>query len=218
MFRLPAVVTAFALVAVAGLAHGLVTSRWQRSTALDAALARVSRVPLTVGDWHGRDLEADPEPFAQARAEAYWVRRYENAAKGQAVTVILMCGRSGPLAVHTPDVCYRGAGYEMAGPAVSIPVPVAGAAEPGRLWTGRFEKEQPGAVGQLRLFWTWSADGTWQAPTSPRLTFAGRPALYKLYVLRETATEEPLAGDPTLAFLEQLLPALNQALFPDTDS
>jgi hypothetical protein len=212
MFRLPPVLTALALVAVSGLAHGLVTARWQQLEALQSALARVPQVPLTIGGWKGHDIPADPEPFVQARAEAYWVRRYENAATGQAVTVILMCGRAGPLAVHTPDVCYRGAGYEMTGPAVAIEVAVANAA-PGRLWTGHFEKDQPGTGAPLQLYWAWSADGVWQAPTSPRLTFAGQPALYKLYVIHDTSPDEAPTDKAARPFLEQLLPALNQALF-----
>jgi hypothetical protein len=214
MFRPAHVLTAVALLAVSGLAHGLWTGRWQRSDALDVALARVGHVPLTVGSWKGHDLEVDPAPFRQARAEAYWTRRYEDS-KGRAVTVILMCGRSGPLAVHTPDVCYRGAGYEMAGDPESVDVS-AGPGGPAHFWTARFQKEEPGAAGQLRLLWSWSTGGgPWLAPERPRLTFAGQPALYKLYVIRDLTTpDEPLAGDPALDLLRDLLPALDRALAP----
>jgi hypothetical protein len=214
MFRPAQVVIALALLALSGLAHGLVTSRWHKSEALEMALARVPDVPLTLGPWEGHDLETDPEVFAQARAEAYWMRNYQKGAAGPGVTAILMCGRAGPLAVHTPDVCYRGAGYEMAGPETRIEVPVAGAGEPAQLWTAVFRKEQPTGFGQLRLFWTWSAEGSWQAPGSPRLAFAGQPALYKLYVVREMTADEPLAGDPGLEFVGRLLPELNRVLFP----
>jgi hypothetical protein len=213
MFRPAPVLTALALLAASGLAHGLVTSRWQRSEALDAALARVPLVPREVGGWHAYDLESDPEVFAQARADAYWVRRYEDPSRQASVTVILMCGRSGPLAVHTPDVCYRGTGYDMVGSAeqVEVPLPGAGAA---RLWTARFRKEQPTGGAELRLFWGWSADGAWLAPSAPRLTFAGRPALYKLYVIDEVPPGGGRAGgDQAVGFLPRLLPALSRALF-----
>jgi hypothetical protein len=214
MFRPSHVLTAFALLALSGLAHGLWTGRWQPSDARDEALARVGRVPLTAGNWKGHDLEVDPAPFRQARAEAYWTRRYEDS-KGRAVTVILMCGRSGPLAVHTPDVCYRGAGYEMA--ADPEPVEVrSGSGGPAHFWMARFQKEGPGAEGQLRLFWSWSTGGgPWLAADRPRLAFAGQPDLYKLYVISDLTTPDgPLAGDPALDLLRDLLPSLDRALAP----
>jgi hypothetical protein len=213
MFRPAPVLTALALVAASGLAHGLVTGRWHNARDLEVALARVPLVPRDIGAWHGRDLDADPEAFTQAHADAYWVRRYEDRSTGSAVTVILMCGPAGPLAVHTPDVCYRGAGYEAAGPVTAVEVPLPGGSA-AHLWTARFAKDQPSAAGQLRLFWTWSADGTWSAPSWPRLAFAGRPALYKLYVIQEQPPGgEPAAGGPALGFLPRLLPALSQSLF-----
>jgi hypothetical protein len=213
MFRPAPILTALVLVLVAGLAHGLVTARWHQSEDLTQALARVPQVPLTIGNWHGRNLEADPEPFAQARAEAYWVRRYEDTNSKAVVTVILMCGRAGPLSVHTPDVCYRGAGFEMRGSADRVDVPLAGAAA-AQFWTARFGKDRPGAGNNLRLFWSWSAEGTWLAPSAPRLTFAGRSALFKLYVIREIGSEEePAASDPARRFLAELLPALERSLF-----
>jgi hypothetical protein len=211
MFRPAPILTALGLVLLSGLAHGLVTARWHRSAQLEEALARLPLVPQTIGAWRGHDLEADPGPFAQARADAYWVRRYEDSASRAAVTVILMCGRSGPLAVHTPDVCYRGAGYEMRGSAERMEVPLKDRA-PAQFWTARFGKDWP--RNHLRLFWSWSADGTWQAPSAPRLTYAGRPFLYKLYVIRELRSEnEPPAHDPAQRFLTDLLPALDRTLF-----
>jgi hypothetical protein len=211
MFRIFPVLTALALVSASGLVYGLWTARWQKSDELVQALARVPEVPHTLAGWKGHDLDVDTEAFHQARAEAYWMRRYEK--NGEAISVILMCGRAGPLAVHTPDVCYRGAGYEMVGRVEPLTVDVPGGAS-AAFWTARFQKERPGETGQLRLLWSWSHDGTWQAPTWPRLTFAGAPFLYKLYVIRETTSaDEPRPGDPTLALLGELLPALDRTLF-----
>ena len=30
-------------------------------------------------------------------------------------TALILCGRPGPVSIHTPDVCYRGLGYEPTG-------------------------------------------------------------------------------------------------------
>jgi hypothetical protein len=205
--------TALALLAVSGLAHGLLTSRWQPSEALAAARSRVPLVPLTIGGWQGRDLPTDPEAFAQARAEAYWMRHYQEGPDGPGVTAILMCGQTGPLAVHTPDICYPSAGYAMTAPETHIDIPLPGAKRPAQLWTAVFRKELPTGSNQLRLFWTWNASGSWQAPASPRLAFAGEPAIFKLYVVHELVAGEPLDRDLALEFLVQLLPALNKTLF-----
>jgi len=213
MFRPVPVLTALSLVALSGLAHGLVTARWHKAAALEAALERVPAVPLRIGGWHGSELPADPEMVAQAQAEAYWMRSYQQGTDRPAFTVILMCGRAGPLSVHTPDVCYRGAGYEMAGSEAVLDAPIQAGGAPAQLWTAVFRKEQPADTRRLRLFWTRSADGTWQAPRAPRLAFAGRPFLYKLYVVRELAGQTAAEADATVPFLRELLPALSQALF-----
>jgi hypothetical protein len=66
----------------------------------------------------------------------------------------------------------------------------------------------------LRLFWSWSGDGSWQAPDYPHRTFARYPFLYKLYVIRPLIKpDEPLAGDPCQEFLGLLLPELKKSLF-----
>lgn len=213
MSRPVAIVVAAVLVLAAGLVHGLLTSRWQTSYALEEAAARVPRVPLEVGDWKGTEQAVDADMFARAGAVAYWSRRYENRKTGAVVTVILMCGRAGKMAVHTPDVCYRGAGYEMTGAMRRHAIPVGD--RQAEFWTGDFNKEGSLLAQGLRLFWSWSADGSWQAPDSPRFTFRGQPALYKLYAVRDIASgAEPLETDPTAALLRQLLPVMEEALFP----
>jgi hypothetical protein len=218
MFRTVPVLIASVLVAVSGLAHGLWTARWQQSDELATALTRLPHVPRAVGDWRGRDLEVDEALFRQARAEGYWARRYEKPGGDDAFSVILMCGRAGPMAVHTPDVCYRGAGYELAGPAERLTVDVPGA-EPAQLWTARFRKESPTDGGELRLYWGWTADGAWEAPDWPRWTFGGRPLLFKLYIIRETTDSATSAPDDTArTFLGRLLPALNRALLTPSGS
>ena len=57
----------------------------------------------------------------------------------------------------------------------------------------------------------------WVIPENPRLTFAGLPVLYKLYLIREDAgTGEPNAPDPCVEFMRELLPQLNRTLFMET--
>src|ERR1700675_4701344 len=90
MTRLLPWLTALTLLLTAGLMHGLWTERWQPSTALAEAAARVHDVPLEIGDWQGEDVEVDAEAFAQAGARSYWARTYTNRHGDGTVLAISM--------------------------------------------------------------------------------------------------------------------------------
>jgi hypothetical protein len=168
-----------------------------------------------------------PEEMAGARVAGYRVRRYENRRKGQSVTVLLVCGRAGPVSVHTPDLCYPDAGYELIegpvhvalGPSVVSSVSSAKSPGPGaQFQAGTFGKSSVTGetAGALRIIWGWNATGAWQAPDNPRWSFARYPALYKLYVVRETRARESFRPeeDPCVDFLKVFLPELDWGLFP----
>jgi hypothetical protein len=121
------------------------------------------------------------------------------------------------MAVHTPDLCYRGAGYEVVGEPARVAV--AGPGGPAEFWAARLRKPGAGVATTLRIYWGWSADGRWRAPDSPRWTFAGAPFLYKVYVVRDATADGEAGGeagrpDSGVRFLGEFLPVLKQALFP----
>jgi hypothetical protein len=207
--RIPLLVGLILLLLVA-VVQGVWTQRWQKSADLEMALARLANAPGDLGTWKAEPVEFDADTLTAAGAQGSWVRRYTDTRSGASVLVLLLCGRSGKMSVHRPQDCYRGAGYEMLAEPVHYELP----GEPSAAcWTTRFRKEETTGNVQLRIFWTWFGDGRWQAPDSPRLTFAPLPALYKLYVVREMAPhQERLEQDPSLDLLQQLLPALAQAL------
>jgi hypothetical protein len=201
------------VVLVCGLVHGLWTRRWERSSDLDRAVPRLGEVPLTVGPWQGKPEPLDERMAAFAGVAGSWMRRYTHAGTGQTVTVLLMCGRPGPVAVHTPEWCYRGVGF-VPEPAESWTVtPEEGG--PAEFWVGKFRQEDAATPRVLRILWSWNATGRWQAPNQPRLAFARHPVLYKLYVIRELSSPtEGLEEDAGAALLRELLPVLDRTLFP----
>ena len=204
---------ACALLVLSGLVHGIWTERWQTSPALENACARLGDVPPSIGAWKSTDVEVDHESFQQARALAYWTRRYVKEGASEPMTVILMCGRADHMSLHTPDICYRGAGYDMVGEQSKTTLGTSLGGSTAELWTARFRQPSKSSGHDLRLYWSWSADGSWQAPTSPRWTLGAEPFLYKLYIVHETKKG---SGPDSVAkdFLGQLLPALNKSLFP----
>jgi hypothetical protein len=197
-----------------GIAEGLWTHRWFASADLAQAAARLEQLPRSVGDWQGTDQELDPRQVVQAEITGYVMRRYVNERTGASVQVLLVCGRPGPTALHSPEVCYPGAGFAPAGAPVRKGFEASSAASCGDFWVGQFQKSAP-APDALRIFWSWNGAGTWQAADRPRFHFAHHKALYKLYVIRQLVRpDEPLGEDPTLDFMGHFLPQVQRVLFP----
>src|SRR5436853_6916844 len=111
MNRLLAFLLGLAVLIAGGVVHGVYAERWHKSSALEDAVALVPNVPGSFDGWQSELQTTDAAEFAQAGAEGYWSRVYRK--DGKEFLVILMVGRSGRMSVHTPDVCYRGAGFDL---------------------------------------------------------------------------------------------------------
>lgn len=212
--RYGATLTAIAVLLVSGIVCRQLAGNTDQ---LEAAAARVLAVPGVVGDWRAQDEPVDESLFDNAGARGYWTRLYVHQRTHESVLVILMCGRPGRMAVHTPEVCYRGAGYELPGEATAYELKGAPGQGQGsaRFFTAQFTKKAATPTN-LRLYWAWNARGQWEASPSPRWQFRGEPFLYKLYVSRtlNEPSNEKSAADPTTEFLRQFVPVLNRTLFP----
>jgi hypothetical protein len=198
--------TAALAIVACGTVHGLWTNRWQLSDEPARSAAKLRDVSLVLGDWEG---EVGKEHLAKDMAGALF-HRYRNRKTGQVVTVFVVCDRPGPVSIHTPDVCYEAAGYEVSKPARFT----APGDEDISFWTARFHKKRSAdGAGDLRIFWSWNAGQGWQAADDARLSYARFPALYKLYLIYELPGDENLADGPPVQLMKQLLPELQRALF-----
>jgi hypothetical protein len=203
---------AVALVVLSGVVHGFWTGRWSGAAQADVA-ARLDAIALDLGDWQGQKVESNPSVGMAGVLD----RRYVNRATGRVVTVYLVCGRPGPVAVHTPDVCYGASGYEVTDLGPQTVRPAAGATDGAKMQAVRVVKKKAAEQIAQRVYWSWSAAGTWEVPDNPRLTFARYPLLYKLYLIHDLArSDEPLEDDPCLDLMRQLQPELKKSLFPGT--
>ncbi len=202
-----AFLAALAMQLASGVLYHLLA---KESDQFDPAAERVARVPMAFGAWRGHDEAVDRESFEQAGAKGYWMRSYLNPRTGESILVILMCGRAGKMAVHTPEVCYRGAGYELHDQPAACKIK-----SDASFWTAQFTKKAATPM-HLRLYWAWNAHGSWEASSSPRWQFRGAPFLYKLYVSREIGRQAGNApgADVTAQFMREFLPVLDQTLFP----
>jgi Protein of unknown function (DUF3485) len=209
-------IAAAALIVGAGLIHGKWTNRWAPTPALAALAARFDSVPMTIGDWTATPFRLGERERKLAGAEACLARVYTNAARGLSVSVLLLGGLPGDIAAHTPEVCYPGAGYQLAATRWFDYRPVTDGPRAGfQTAVATRGGSDPSA---LRIFWAWHSSTGWVAPEAARWKFASEPTLCKLYVIRETggsAIDPDL--DPCNEFLGVFLPELDRAVFPAAD-
>lgn len=202
---------AIAAVLITGIVHGIWTGRWEFTDEPGASVARLPSVGMELGDWQGQTLDAESRQLGDASGSL--LRRYTNKWSGASVTVFLLCGRPGPLAIHPPDSCYAAGGYEIITPSLFKAPAEPGAVAP-EFRVARMRKTRAGEQSQLRVFWSWNECNGWRVPSNPRWTFASARVLFKLYLVRELPDfEEPLDDDPAIDLMRRLLPELDEALF-----
>jgi hypothetical protein len=210
--------TALIAVLASGVVHGLLTDRWQEAPEPATRAARLQMVPYMLGDWVAQDIETDAQQIGPVAG--YLHRRYLNRQSGIGVTMYMVCGRPGPVCIHTPDVCYAASGYEILNQErLKLPADIS----EGEFWTTKLRRTNSTEDQRLRIFWSWSDGDAWSVPENPRLEFARRSVLFKLYLIREerssnrpgtqTDNGEFSAEEPCLDLLRQLLPEWRKAVF-----
>lgn len=215
MFHPGLIAVAFLVVLASGATQGLWSGRWQSAHVLAEARDRLGRVPERVGDW----VMEEERPVSLKEQQiagiiGYRSRLYTNRRSGQSVSVLLVCGRPGSIAVHTPDVCFEGAGFHRTAAPAHEGLAYEGGPQRAEFWQTRFSRLEAGIPVPLHVYWGWGAAGVWGAPENPRLTYWDVPVLYKLYVSRLVAGDET-TSEPCLDFLRAFLPVLQDALFAE---
>jgi hypothetical protein len=181
------------------------------------AAAKLAAVPPAFGDWTSTEVPMEDKVLRVAGAVGHVSRVYANRKNNWGVTVLLLCGPTGPIGAHEPRDCYAGNGYDMSGDPQRRAVGLPGGPT-ATYWSARFERKSAAAPDELalRVCWMWGTDGDWRAATDPRAEYALRRALYKLYVSRTEARTPPSAPDSIEAFLTEFLPEVNRALTAPT--
>jgi len=220
MPRIISFVIAFAVIIGTGVLHGYRTNRWAVDEILKDAAARLDDVPSTFGDWVGTDQELGPNVLKHSEATRILARYYTNKKTGERISTLIVCGRPGPVAVHTPDICFEGQGVNKLADQVKTVEEIGENPEDkqtAEFWTADFQGTKEVIPHRDRVYWTWNTDGEWMAPDNPRAAFIWHPKLYKLYLVRRVNLNQeevdPEAVDPSLAFADEFLPVLDKALF-----
>ena len=214
MMRALAFLTALSLICASGVIAGLRTNRWVPSARVQEASDRLAQLPRSIEGWEGTDMPLDDLAVSMADLAGYVHRKYVHKQTGAAVTLLVCCGKAGPICVHTPQVCYTGAGWEQTTTS-AFQTPGVEAAHPAEFSVLEFRHSNNGLPKQMRLFLSWGANGQWSSPKQPRLQFAREPVLFKMYVIREDLKLTDEAGqDPAAGLIKSLMPTLRATLFP----
>jgi hypothetical protein len=208
MMRVVPLISGLVVLAGSAVLHGQWTGRWETSDRGQATVGRLDQIAMTLGDWEGQAVpvnESDLPPMLTS----HLFRKYTNRTTGETVNVSVVAGRPGPTAVHTPDMCFVGGGYELVDPPGKVTAPDTDS----EFFCTRFRKVRLEGTEMLRVFWSWSTGAAWQAPSNPRLAFARYPVLYKLYLIHPMKrTDEPLSEDTCMQFMQVFLPEFQRVL------
>jgi hypothetical protein len=208
--------TALASILIGGYLQGNWTERWSRDRSLQDAAALVDRIPLGIGEWEAQPQAIDPREAAIGELAGARRLAYRHRQTGREVTALVVCGRPGPIAVHTPDICFGGAGYRAVEPISTERVECGppDSSEIADFLTTRFRKTPESGSPTLRTYWAWNAQGRWEAPDHPRLAFARARFLYKCYFFfPEIRAPGAEFADPA-SFMQPFLTELDRTLAP----
>lgn len=202
----------FALVLTlgAGILHGRLRHRWGPDKYLREAGQRLAEFPDQVGPWTLVSREELPaETLAMLHCSASLLRSYINQETGETVIVTVLQGPSGPISVHTPEICYSSRAYRVSEPRSVVKLDVAGE-RPSEFWALTFRSKDVDE-SLLRVHYGWTTDGVWQAPASARWSYAGYPYLYKIQLA--SLPRDLSAHDPCASFLRDFIPVLRRQVF-----
>jgi hypothetical protein len=213
--KLPVTIIVFCLILVGTVAGGAVVRRSRLVAANPQLLVRAAQVleqPLDkrVGNWQViHETPLDDRTVEMLQCPAHISRVYVHDQTGDRVSVTVLVGPAGPIAVHTPEICFSSQDYKIDSNRSAITI---GEGEDTKqsFWDVAFLSND--VVGsKLRVVYAWSDGRRWAASEQPRIDYGALPYLYKLQI---AGPEAPAAGefDPCRDFLDQFLGQVEKQL------
>ena len=206
-----------ALTVLSGIVQGWMTNRWGAPSQAAEAGAALERLPDRFGKWRVENVQGLSDNVrTMLEAEGYVVRSYRHEPTGAVVSLLLLVGPPGPIGAHTPEICFSGQGYALQRERQPVAL-IASDKTRHELWLTTFRNSDLRAQS-IRIYYGWTAGGSWTATESPRLTYAGKPYLYKVQVSTLVpAGRLASPEDPARSFLEDILPIVGPLLLPTSD-
>ncbi len=194
----------------AGYVYGRYSQRWGPTVDLVAAGEHLQTMPQQVGDWQMLDeLSMDVSAVDMLQCAGYTNRRYIHKKTGDTISIALIVGPPGPIAVHTPEVCYSSRAYTILDTNNTTTLDgLQGNSH--SFWKTTFTPNQI-TEDKLRVYYAWATrptdatSTTWTAATRRRYRYGAEPLLYKLQIAGPLVSDIS-AGvrDPSRQFLAAL--------------
>lgn len=222
---LPFIVVALVALPLTAVQWKMMDWVWGANTpAVQCAYLMETEIPREFGDWVGVDRDVSQEILETAGADGYIDRTYTNTRTNQQVSIWLIVGHFRQVARHTPNVCYRAAGYEQVEKESMHKMEVLDLPT-STFRTAKFMINKNGVDLYQRVYWAWwkpepleegdsaqDVNIAWAGPEDPRLEFGFCRALYKLYFTAGTTAEERPDESVCLEFAEEFLPIVHERL------
>lgn len=197
--------TAMAMLMLGGVSHGLLSNRWGVPEDIVALGNKLSEIPKEVGPWKcSSESQLDKTTEKLLETKGYISRVYTHESTGESVNVFVVFGPKGPIAVHTPEVCYKAQAVTQT--SERSPVTVESEGKEGNLWKLGFETNSIDKR-KMSVYYGWTEGGPWQAAQSPR--FWRTDYLYKIQTSCQATGKKE---DSTDEFFKFFLPELRKYL------
>ena len=191
-----------------GVLRGKIDYRWGVSDELVAASQRVDAIPTSLGDWVAKEKEQLSDAAVKMlRSTGDFAGSFVNPAN-ELISMVFLVGPAGPLAIHTPDVCYGSNNYSTF-EAKRKKTIVDSEGNEHEFSVITFQENKAGNR-LLRVYYAWNYKGDWVAPAMPRTAFAGVPMLYKIQVATNAISRNDGELDAGERFLRENLPRFKE--------
>jgi hypothetical protein len=214
-----------ALTVASGVLQGRIRNRWGPSETMQAAAQELGNVPQSFGGpqndrWQLKEsektaLKLPDDVIEMLECTGCINRSYENRRTGEKVNVFVVIGPTGPIAAHTPEICYSSQNYTSRDARQRIVIQTA-EEQDDELWALSFKMKNV-REDLLRVYYGWTTSGRWSATDNARYAFVGSPYLYKIQLASEMPAGSNLkTTDTCREFLKDFLPVLRKHLIPSS--
>ena len=205
------------LVTVAsGALYGRMSKQWGVEQDFEKATVVLSDLPKQFGKWH---LEGEHELGNSAmellQCQAFIHHSYRNSDTGRVVTIAVMVGPGAKMSIHVPEICFEAKNYTLIQDRERVQIESEDGDD--ELWSVAFQLNDV-SEQRLNVYYGWRADRNWVAPTMPRWSVAGTPALFKLQLTEQIPASIDSGEGGAIDFLEAFLPVLNARLNKSANS
>lgn len=179
---------------------------------------KIDELPAEIGTWTLTGREAiGGTALDLLQCQASGNLAYQNPVDDAKVVVTLMSGPAGPLAAHTPEVCYSSKAYVIQSDTELLELSINDGTKPQLRVVNlvpRNDNHQP-----LTVVYGWHDGTDWRAPPPmwSRWEYGGTKSLVKIQVAIATDGNSSVAStanrrEQVEKFLQTLLPVINQHL------